>query len=123
MIAVVERLPRDRYDDRHALRRDLEEIAHVHAREVAGARTYDEFLAVVLRHVGDMRHATKDAYNRVVEHVIHIAQQQGTLTSTEARTMQERLDAAFADLRGTMSAVYDERAPIDPHCDLPRAQA
>ena len=80
MIAVVERLPRDRYDDRHALRRDLEEIAHVHAREVAGARA-------------------------------------------EARTMQERLDAAFADLRGTMSAVYDERAPIDPHCDLPRAQA
>lgn len=123
MIAVVERLPRDRYDDRHALRRDLEEIAHVHAREVAGARTYDEFLAVVLRHVGDVRHATKDAYNRVVEHVIHIAQQQGTLTSTEARTMQERLDAAFADLRGTMSAVYDERAPIDPHRDLPRAQA
>ena len=62
MIAVVERLPRDRYDDRQALRRDLEEMAHVHAREVAGARTYDEFLAVVLRHVGDVRHATKDAY-------------------------------------------------------------
>ena len=123
MLAVVERLPRDRYADRHALRRDLEEMAHVHAREVAGARTYDEFLAIVLRHVGDVRHATKDAYNHVVEHVIHIAQQHGTLNGTEARAMQERLEAAFADLRGTMSAVYDERAPLDPHRDLPREQA
>jgi AcrR family transcriptional regulator len=123
MIAIVERLPRDRYDDRQALRRDLEEIAHVHAREVAAARTYDDFLALVLRHVGDVHHTTKDAYNRVVEHVIHIAQQQGTLNSTAARAMQQRLEAAFADLRGTMSEVYDDGAPIDPHRDLPRAQA
>jgi hypothetical protein len=36
--------------------------------------------------------------------------------------MHERLEAAFADLRGTMSEVYDDRAPIDPHRDLPRTQ-
>jgi hypothetical protein len=36
--------------------------------------------------------------------------------------MQLRLDAAFADLRGTMTEVYDNRAPIDPHGDLPRTQ-
>jgi AcrR family transcriptional regulator len=122
MVALVERLPQARYDSRRHLRQDLEEVSRVHAREVAPARTYDDFLAVVLRHVGDIHHATKDAYNRVVEHVIHIARQQGTLDSAESRTMQERLEAAFADLRGTMSEVYDYRAPIDPHGDLPRTQ-
>jgi AcrR family transcriptional regulator len=122
MVALVERLPRDRYDSRHQLREDLEEVARVHAREVGTAHTYDEFLAVVLRHVGDVRHTTKEAYNRVVEHVIHLAQQQGTLNGTQARAMQQRLDAAFADLRGTMSEVYDYQAPIDPHGDLPRTQ-
>ena len=122
MVALVERLPQDNYDSRRHLRQDLEEVSRVHAREVAPARTYDDFLAVVLRHVGDIHHATKDAYNRVVEHVIHVARQQGTLDRAESRTMQERLEAAFADLRGTMSEVYDYRAPIDPHGDLPRTQ-
>jgi hypothetical protein len=92
----------------------------VHAREVAPARTYDDFLAVVLRHVGDVRHTTKDAYNRVVAHVMHIAERQGTLDRAGAQRMQQRLDAAFADLRGTMSEVYDNRAPIDPLDDLPK---
>ena len=123
MVALVERLPGNRYDSRRHLREDLEEVSRVHAREVGTARTYDEFLAVVLRHVGDVRHTTKEAYNRVVEHVIHISQQQGTLIGAEARAMQQRLDAAFADLRGTMSEVYDDRAPIDPHGDLPRTQS
>jgi hypothetical protein len=122
MVALVERLPRDRYEHRAQLREDLEEVSRVHAREVRAARTYDDFLAVVLRHVGDVRHTTKEAYNRVVEHVIHIAQQQGTLSGPEAREMQIRLDAAFADLRGTMSSVYDDLAPIDPHGDLPKTQ-
>jgi hypothetical protein len=122
MVALVERLPQSRYDSREQLRADLEEVSRVHAREVRVARTYDEFLAVVLRHVGDVRHTTKDAYNRVVEHVIHIAERQGTLDSAEARGMEQRLEAAFADLRGTMSEVYDDRAPIDPHRDLPRTQ-
>lgn len=122
MVALVERLPRDRYDSRRQLRDDLEEVSQVHAREVREARSYDDFQAVVLRHVGDVRHTTKEAYNRVVDHVIHIAQQQGTLSSTEARAMQQQLDAAFADLRGTMSEVYDYQAPIDPHRDLPRTQ-
>lgn len=123
MVALVERLPQSRYDSRPQLREDLEEVARVHAREVKAARSYDDFLAVVLRHVGDVRHTTKEAYNRVVEHVIHIAREQGTLDGAEARAMQQRLDAAFADLRGSMSEVYDYRAPIDPHGDLPRTQS
>jgi hypothetical protein len=123
MVALVERLPRSRYASRRQLRDDLAEVSRVHALEVRAARTYDEFLALVLRHVGDVRHTTKDAYNRVVEHVIHIAQQQGALDSAAAHAMQQRLEAAFAALRGTMSEVYDDRAPIDPHGDLPRTQA
>jgi hypothetical protein len=122
MVALVERLPQTRYDTRRHLRQDLEEVSRVHARDVASARTYDDFLAVVLRHVGDVHHTTKDAYNRVVEHVIHLAQQQGTLDRAASRAMQEQLEAAFADLRGTMSEVYDYQAPIDPHRDLPRTQ-
>jgi AcrR family transcriptional regulator len=122
MVAVVERLPQARYDSRHQLRQDLEEVSRVHAREVAPARTYEEFLAVVLRHVGDVHHATKEEFNRVVEHVIHIAQQEGTLDQAESRAMQQRLEAAFADLRGTMSEVFDYQAPIDPHGDLPKTQ-
>jgi Protein of unknown function (DUF2795) len=120
MIALVERLPEDRYDHRQDLRRDVVEVSHVHAREVAPARSYDDFLAVVLRHVGDVRHTTKEEYNRVVEHVIHIAQQQANLDASGGHAMQLRLEAAFADLRGTMTEVYDDRAPIDPHGDLPR---
>jgi hypothetical protein len=122
MVALVERLPQDRYDSRQHLWQDLEEVARVHAREVAPARTYDDFLAVVLRHVGDVRHTSKEAYNRVVAHVIHIAERQGTLDRAAARQMQQRLEAAFADLRGTMSEVYDDRAPIDPRADLPEVR-
>ena len=122
MIALVERLPRERYEDRQAVRRDLEEIDRVHAREVAGARSYEELLDVVLRNVGDIRYATKQTYNRVVQRVVHIAQQQGTLAGSDAPAMTQRLEAAFADLRGTMPEVYDEEAPIDPHDDLPRTR-
>lgn len=122
MVALVERLPEDHYDSRDRLRQDLEEVSKVHAREVAPARTYEDFQAVVLRHVGDVHHTTKEEYNRVVDHVIHIAQQQGTLNSADSHTMRTRLEAAFAELRGSMSEVYDDRAPIDPHRDLPRSQ-
>lgn len=123
MVALVERLPRSRYEHRRELRADLEEVSRVHANEVAKARTEEDFLAVVLRHVGDVRHTTKEAYNRVVAHVIHIAQQQGTLSGPDARAMEQHLDAAFADLRGSMSEVYDDRAPTDPRRDLPRTQS
>ena len=123
MVALVERLPRDRYDSIQALRRDLEEVSHVHAREVARARTYDDFLAVVIQHVGDVRHTSKDAFNRVVEHVIHIAVRQGTLDEAASQIMKQRLEAAFADLRGTMSEVYDDQAPVDPRRDLPHEKS
>ena len=119
MIALVERLPRDRYADLQSLREDLEEVSRVHASEVSPARTYDDFLAVVIRHVGDLQHTTKDAYNRVVAHVIHIAEQQDILDEASAQAMRQRLEAAFADLRSTMSEVYDDRAPIDPRNDMP----
>jgi hypothetical protein len=122
MVALVERLPQSRYDSLRQLRKDLEEVSRVHAREVLAARTYDDFLAVVLRRVGDVRHTTKEGYNRVVDHVIHIAERQGTLDGAHTRAMRLRLDAAFADLRGTMTEVYDDRAPIDPHGDLPRTR-
>lgn len=120
MVALVERLARDRYDSREQLRADLHEVANVHAREVAPARSYEDFLKVTLLHVGDVRHTTKEAYNRVVDNVIHIAERQGTLDQAAARAMRLRLDAAYADLRGSMTDVYDDRAPIDPHGDLPR---
>ena len=120
MVALVERLPGDRYASQQHLREDLEEISRLHAREVAPARTYDDFLAVVLRHVGDIRHTTKERFNRVVAHVIHIAEQHDILDRAGAEQMQQRLEAAFADLRGTMSEVYDTRAPINPRDDLPR---
>ena len=120
MVALVERLPERRYRSLQRLLDDLAEVSHVHAREVAPARTYDDFLAAVLRHVGDVGHATKESYNRVVAHVIASAEHQGILDEAAARRMQERLEAAFADLRGTMSDVYDEAAPIDPLDDLPR---
>jgi hypothetical protein len=120
MVALVERLPRDRYLHRQELRTDLEEVSRVHAAEVVQAQTYEDFLAVVLRHVGDVRHVTKEAYNRVVDHVIHIAERQGTLDARAARKMRERLDAEYAELRGSMSDVYDYQAPINPRADLPK---
>jgi hypothetical protein len=120
MVALVERLPDDRYKSLGDLLRDLEEVSKIHAREVASARTYEDFLAVVLRHVGDVQHSTKDAFNRVVAHVIQVAERQGTLKGAPAREVEQRLMAAFADLRGTMSEVYDDQAPIDPRDDLPR---
>lgn len=121
MIALVERLAESRYNTREDLRRDLTELSQVHAREVEPARSYDDFLAVVRRHVGDVTYATKEEYNRVVENVVHIAQQQGTLDRTGADQMQQQLEGAFAHLRGAMSEVYDYQAPIDPHADLPRS--
>jgi hypothetical protein len=120
MVALVERLPNDRYKSLADLLQDLEEVSKVHAREVASARTYEDFLAVVIRHVGDVQHSTKDAFNRVVAHVIQVAERQGTISGAGARELEQRLVAAFADLRGTMSEVYDEQAPIDPRDDLPR---
>src|SRR4051812_40401912 len=92
MIALVERLPRDSYPDLYGLREDLEEVSNVHAAEVLPARTYEDFLAVVIRHVGDLQHTTKDAYNRVVAHVIHIAERQGVLDAASAPAMQQRLE-------------------------------
>ncbi|HEY8287346.1 MAG TPA: hypothetical protein VIJ28_23405 [Chloroflexota bacterium] len=120
MIVLVERLARDSYENSDDLRRDLEEVSRVHADEVAPARTFDDFLALVVRHVGDVQHVTKDAFNRVASHVVQIAEDQGSLDRGGAQQMLLRLDAAFADLRQSMSKVYDDHAPIDPHKDLPR---
>jgi hypothetical protein len=119
MIALVERLPRDTYGDLHRLREDLEEVSKVHAAEVSPARTYDDFVALVVRHVGDVQHTTKDAFNRVVAHVIHIAERQDILDEASAHAMQQRLESAYVELRLTMSKVFDDRAPIDPRNDMP----
>ncbi len=120
MIVLVERLPQDRYESVDGLRRDLEEVSRVHADEVALARSFEDFLALVIRHVGDIQHVTKDAFNRVAAHVVQIAEEQGGLDSSDAQAMLRRLEASYADLRESMSEVYDDRAPVDPRKDLPR---
>src|SRR5947209_19309444 len=66
LVGLVERLARDRYESREQVRADLEEVSRVHAQEVAPARTYEDFLDVVVRHAGDVRHITKEQFNRVV---------------------------------------------------------
>ena len=119
MIALVERLPLASYKDREHLRNDLEEVSRLHAREVAAAHSDDEFLALVLRHVGDVRHVSKEAFNRVAEHVVHLARQHGQVDAAGAHRLLLHLEAAFADLRGTMSEVYDYKAPENPRDDLP----
>jgi hypothetical protein len=119
MVALVEHLPEPRYKSLELLLHDLAEVSQMHAREVAAARTYEDYLAVVLRHVGDVRHATKESFNRIVAHVLALAEHQGMLDDGAARRMQQRLEAAFADLRGTMSDVYDDAAALDPNDDLP----
>jgi hypothetical protein len=123
MIALVERLPLASYGDREHLRGDLEEVSRVHAREVAAAHSDDEYLAVVLRQVGDVQHVSKEAFNRVVAHVVHLARKQGKLDDDGAHRLQQHLEAAFADLRESMSAVYDNMAPEDPHDDLPERRS
>ncbi|MGH2386883.1 MAG: DUF2795 domain-containing protein [Chloroflexota bacterium] len=122
MVALVERLPRARYANRQRLREDLEEVSRIHAGEVAAAHTYDDYLAVVVRHIGDPQHVTKDAFNRVVALVIHSAQQHGSLDQAGAEAMRQRLEAAFVGLRDTMTEVYDNEAPINPWDDLPNLQ-
>jgi uncharacterized protein DUF2795 len=119
MIALVERLPRASYTNLQVLHEDLEEVSRIHADEVAAARTYEDFLAIVTRHVGDLQHVTKDGFNRVVAHVIHIARQVGTLDRVSAPPMQQKLEAAFAGLRDAMSDVYDDEAPLNPWEDMP----
>lgn len=120
MVELVERLARDNYDSVEALRSDLEEVSRVHTGEVASARSYDDFLAVVLLHVGDVRHVTKQTYNEVVSQVVRAAEEQGTLDHATAGAMREQLEAAFADLRGAMTEVTDDAAPVNPRDDLPQ---
>lgn len=119
LVDVVERLPRDRYQSHEELRRDVDDISRVLGREVASAHTFEEFLPIVIKHTGDVRYATKDRYNRVVEHVIHLAQVEGSLDAESAQDMSRRLEAAFADIRGSMTSVTNDEAQIDPMRDLP----
>jgi hypothetical protein len=123
VVALVERLPADHYNSSQRLLSDIDEVSRVHIQEVAQARTYEDFLAIVLRHVGDIRHSSKDAFNRVVAHVIHMAEEQLVLDEGTAQRTQQQLEAAFAGLRGTMSEVFDDNAPVDPKEDLPRVSS
>jgi len=119
-IALIERLPRTRYESRSVLLLDLEEISHVHGNEVAQATGYDDYLRLVLEHVGDIGHATKVVFNRTAEAVARSAQIQGRLSLEEAEALRDRLDSEFARLRGSMTDVTDGAAPVDPRQDLPR---
>src|SRR5664279_1092855 len=62
-MALAERLPRDRYTSWDQLRQDLDEVSRLQIAEVRAAHGYDDYQAIVTRHVGDIRHATKEAYN------------------------------------------------------------
>lgn len=119
LVGVVERLPRDTYESRDQLLQDLDSLSRVLASEVASATTFEEFLPIVVRHTGDIRYATKDRFNRVVDHVIHLARTSGGLDEKTADSMRDRLEASFADLRGSMTSVTNDAAPIDPWDDLP----
>jgi hypothetical protein len=119
-MALAERLPRDRYTSWDQLRQDLDEVSRLQIAEVRAAHGYDDYQAIVTRHVGDIRHATKEAYNRVAAQVVEVARQEGRLGSADAGQMLDRLRSAFADMRGSMSEVYDEDAPVDPLEGLPR---
>lgn len=118
-VSLVERLPKREYATADEVFDDLREISEVHRDEVAAARTYDDYVELVIRHVGDVAHSTKDSYNRVVARIIRIAQEQGKLSPEESRSFEQRLDGAFSDLRGSMSEVTDDAAPVDPRDDLP----
>ncbi len=119
-IALIERLPRDSYESRETLQSDLEEISRVHAGEVAQAEGYDDYLRLVLGHVGDVTQSTKNAYNRTADAVVRSAQRQGKVSGQEARDLLRHLQAEFAGLRGSMAEVTDDSAPLDPRGDLPR---
>jgi hypothetical protein len=120
MVALVEHLPETRYRSLQQILEDVAEVGRVHSKDVASARTYEDFLAVVLRHVGDIRHTTKESFNRVVSQVLAMAEHQHILDEEAARGLEPRLQAAFAERRGSMSEVFDDAAPVDPHDDLPR---
>lgn len=118
MIAVVERLPSERYESMETLRADLEEISSLDISEIKGT-SYEELLELVVRNVGDVDHATKATYHAVVSSVIAGVRQQGKVSSSELGELQTRLEAAFADLRRPMSETYNYEAPRDPKFDLP----
>jgi len=119
-IALVERLPRNQYDSSDILRSDLDEISRVHGEEVAQASGYEDYLRLVVEHVGDVSHATKAAFNRTAEAVVESARDQGMVSGDEAARLRTRLQSEFARLRGSMTGVTDDSAPIDPRDDLPK---
>jgi Protein of unknown function (DUF2795) len=118
-LALADRLPRVRYRNKREVEADLEEISHVHEAEIAGAQTFEDYLEQVLRHVGDVTHTTKASYNQVVDRVVKIALSLGKLDAAQAHDMRRSLEAAFADIRETMTEVEDNSAPVDPGQDLP----
>ena len=121
IVSVFHRLPRDRYESRDDLSRDVEEISALDIKEIGEARTFEDLLAIVHRNVGDIDHATKALYDRVVDGVIEGAREQGNLSDNEVREMHDRLLGSYADLRKPMSETYDYNAPRNPNFDLPQS--
>lgn len=119
LVSVFERLPSGSYESESELRRDVNEISTLDAQEIAGASTFEDLLAIVRRNVGDVDHASKALYGRVVDAVIEGAREQGSLLDSEIRQMRDRLLAGYADLRRPMSETYDYDAPRNPNFDLP----
>lgn len=118
-ISVVHRLPGEVYESAEDLHRDFDEISTLDAEEVGQARTFEDLLAIVRKNVGDVDHATKALYDRVVDGVVEGAREHGNLPETEIRAMHDRLLGSYADLRRPMSESYNYDAPRDPKFDLP----
>ena len=119
LVSLFERLPAGAYESEDQLRSDVDEISTLDAQEIGQARTFEDLLAIVRRNVGDVDHASKALYDRVVDAVIQGARQRGNLPEAEIRRMHDRLLASYADLRRPMSETYDYDAPRNPHFDLP----
>ena len=122
-VALVDRLPHKAYESSRAVLGDLAEVTRIHGDEIQAAQSYEDYLQLVIRHVGDVAHATKEVFNATAARIVRMAERMGKLTDSQAREIELRLDAAFANLRGSMSTVTDDSAPTDPREDLPRLRS
>jgi hypothetical protein len=114
LVSLFERLPAGAYETEDALRRDVDEISTLDAQEIGEARTFDELLAIVRRNVGDVDHASKALYDRVVDAVIQGARERGNLADSEIRQLHDRLLASYAELRRPTSTCREAPTSADP---------
>lgn len=118
-IVLVERLPQDEYADLQSLQHDLDDVSRVRSAEVDAVTDYNGYLELVVKHVGDVRHANKHVFNRTVDAIVGVAHRRGRIDAQEVATLRPRLESEFSRLRGSMTDVTNDDAPNDPADDLP----